>query len=353
VTAPPRNSFSYALSPREQSALTRILREGNYRPIPVEHTQIAAETEDCKIALYKSGKCLVQGKAAADFVTFVLEPLVLQRVGLGYEEVLDPNAFQPHIGVDESGKGDFFGPLVIAAAYADRDLTRAMQEMGVRDSKTIASDKRIFEISGQLRRLLGRRFSTVRIGPAAYNRLYARMRNINSILAWGHARAIENLLDAVPGCPRAVSDQFGSKWQVERALMKKGRGLTLVQRHRAESDLAVAAASILARSTFLGALRTLADQYRVPCPKGVSSAVQDCAAELIRKHGPRILLETSKCHFKTTDEVLRKTGHRRADLGPEGQAVSKPPSGGRWHRREEADAAQPASEPPSESPVAQ
>ena len=81
--------------------------------------------------LYSSGKCLVQGKGAFDFVQFVLEPLVLGEVQTGYDEVLSPEMFEPHMGVDESGKGDFFGPLVICAVYADRELATKFQEMGV------------------------------------------------------------------------------------------------------------------------------------------------------------------------------------------------------------------------------
>jgi len=198
---------------------------------------------------------------------------------LGYEAILNPEAIAPHIGVDESGKGDFFGPLVIASAYTDESLSQAMQEMGVRDSKKITSDARMLEIARYLRKLLGDRFSVISIGPAKYNELYTRIRSVNSLLAWGHARAIENLLEKVPACPRAVSDQFGSKEQVKRALLQKGRKIELVQRHRAESDIAVAAASILAREGFLLGLRKLGEQNGIKLPKGASNLVQDAAVD--------------------------------------------------------------------------
>jgi len=319
-----RNSYTYKLSEEQQKILIDIIKHGNFRPVQMEYTRIAADAEDCRIALYTSGKCLVQGKKASDFVLFTLEPLVLAGVGLGYEDVLDPDHSKPHIGIDESGKGDFLGPLVIAGAYIDETLINAMREMDVKDSKNISSDKKAMEMGRDLRKLLGKRFTVIKIGPAAYNRLYYQMRNVNSILAWGHARAIENMLNIIPSCPRAISDQFGSKEQVKRALMKKGQQIELVQRHKAESDLAVAAASILAREGFLRAMKDMEMHYKVKFHKGASPAVIEAGIDLGKKYGPKILLETAKCHFKTTDKVLKELQTGRSALGPEGNVVSKP-----------------------------
>jgi len=319
-----KNTFSFTLTAPQQELLKQILTTGNYDPLSVPHTQIAMSTRDCVIALYKSGKCVVQGKGAADFVMFILEPQVILTAQMGYEDILNPENIQPHMGVDESGKGDFFGPLVIAAAYVDEALAPAMREMNVRDSKRITSDSKALEMGNALRRLLGNRYALVKIGPQAYNRLYSKMRSVNTILAWGHARAIENLLVPLPDCPRAISDQFGSKSQVERALMQKGRKIQLVQRHKAESDLAVAAASILAREGFLRALKDYETKYSTPFPKGASEMVQTAAVQLITKTGnPQILIEVAKCHFKTTDEVLGRVGKKRDVLGADGQAISK------------------------------
>lgn len=319
-----KTSFSFTLSKAEQSALLGILRQGNYRPATVPYTLIAVTGDDCGINLYTSGKCLIQGKGAEEFISFVMEPMVLKRAGLGYEDILDPAVSRPHMGVDESGKGDFFGPIVIAAAYVDAELVAAMREMNVRDSKTITSDSKALDMGRDLRRLLGRRFSVVKIGPHAYNRLYAKMRNVNTLLAWGHARAIENLLEHVPDCPRAISDQFGKKEQVERALMKKGRTIELIQQPRAEADIAVAAASVIAREMFLRSLFEMKERYQHTFPKGASEQVRHAAVELARRHTPRILVETAKCHFKTADQVLAALGADRGVLGPDGQAVSKP-----------------------------
>jgi len=303
----------------------------------VEYARVAVKTDSCSITLYQSGKCVVQGKGAEDFVLFVLEPHVLQSAALGYEDTLDPQASSPHMGVDESGKGDFFGPIVIAAAYVDPALTEKMRAMDVKDSKNISSDNKALGMGRELRKLLGRRFSVVKIGPAAYNRLYAKMRNVNTLLGWAHARAIENLLEVVPNCPRAVSDQFGKKEQVEKALMKKGQKIELVQMHKAESDIAVAAASVIARDLYLRSLLDLKKEFEMEFPKGASAGVREVAARLVKAKGPQVLLETAKCHFKTTDAVLEAAGHTRGELGPEGQVVSRPVRGN-FRRKKKKDA---------------
>lgn len=307
-----KTSFTIPLSPAQMETAARILASGNYRARSVPYALAAAEAEDCSIVLYESGKCVVQGKGAEDWVLFTLEPLVLQEARLGYEDVHDPSSTQPHMGVDESGKGDFFGPLVISAAYVDPAIAEDLRRLDVRDSKTISSDKVARDKAEKIRERLGQRFSMVVIGPAAYNRLHGTMGTVNKILAWGHARAIEDLLERVPDCPRALSDQFGPTRQIEAALLKRGRAIKLEQRPKAESDIAVAAASILARAGFLAAMDKLSKQYDVLLPKGASDRVKAAAVELVKRHGGHALLDSAKCHFKTTDEVLASAGTTRA-----------------------------------------
>jgi ribonuclease HIII len=265
----------------------------------------------------------VQGKGAEEWVQFVLEPQILQQVVIGYDDVLDPSASKPHIGVDESGKGDFFGPIVIAAVYTDEPITRMLREMEVRDSKRITSDKKAAGMAADLRKALGGKFNIVTIGPAAYNRLYSSMKNVNRLLAWGHARAIENMLDKVPECPRALSDQFGPTHRIERALLKRGRKIKLEQRPKAESDPAVAAASILARAAFIAALERMEEKYDTEFPKGASAKVREKAVSLVKQQGPLILHEVAKCHFKTTDQVLAAAGFDRTALQSDNPAETE------------------------------
>ena len=300
-----RTSYTCTLDADKIARMKRDLEARGYmfRDLPYAHFAAEHRGEKVNVAMYTSGKLVVQGKGTTDFVQFYLEPQLLGEARLGYEHILDPTMLEPRIGVDESGKGDFFGPLVIAGAFLDEAAAQNMMEIGVRDSKLIKSDARIAEIAKQIRTTSGCVTDVVAIGPEKYNELHARMHNVNDILGWGHARVIENLLGRVDS-PKAISDQFGNKKIIERALMARGRKIKLVQRHKAESDLAVAAASIIARDEFVVRLRRLGKEYGVTLPKGASAAVQEAGRELVAKHGRDALGKVAKTHFRTTQKVL-------------------------------------------------
>jgi ribonuclease HIII len=235
---------------------------------------------------------------------------VLKEARVGYEGVLDPGLLLARLGVDESGKGDFFGPLCVAGVYANERVIKEWKEAGIRDSKCISSDKRIKDLAKLILETSGCVSSVVPIGNEAYNRLYAKMRSVNAILAWGHARVIENLMGQRhrmnPPPMRAISDQFASsKETVAKALMGLGRGIELVQRHKAEEDIVVAAASILARNEFVTRLEGLEKEYGVALPKGASAAVDVAATEFVEQHGVEGLRRVAKMHFRT---ALRAQG---------------------------------------------
>jgi ribonuclease HIII len=203
------------------------------------------------------------------------------------------------IGTDESGKGDYFGPLVVAGVYLDETLLPPLKSLGVKDSKKL-SDRAVLAMDKPIRSICPH--SVVAIGPVKYNFLYQKIKNLNRLLAWGHARVIENLLEKKP-CSRVITDQFGDERFVLDALMKKGKEVTLEQRHKAEDDPAVAAASILARAEFLRRLDELSQKIGVTLPKGASSVVEAIAHQLIEKKGIKMLGEVAKLHFKTTSKL--------------------------------------------------
>lgn len=313
-----QNSHTIKLTAGQQERLIRLLQNPKYKTVEVPHTRIAVATENCRVNLYKSGKCLIQGKGAEDWITFVLEPEITGEARLGYDDVYDPESIQPHMGIDESGKGDLFGPLVISAVYTDEETVATLKEIGARDSKRISSDRVALRLAADIRKQLEGKYTLVTLGPEAYNRMYASMKNVNRVLAWGHARAIENLLEKVPGCPRALSDKFGPTHRIKSALMKHGKKIKMDQRTKAESDPAVAAASILARAGFLNGLRTLEKEFGIETiPKGCSAKVKQIATELVAHKGPAVLTQTCKCHFRTTDRVLAANGYTRNDLRKE------------------------------------
>ncbi len=212
----------------------------------------------------------------------------------------DPTA-AARVGTDESGKGDYFGPLVVAAVCvrgpADEEF---LKRLGVRDSKKI-SDGRVVKLAAAITKELP--YTRVAIGPTRYNELYDKIGNLNRLLAWAHARALENILAEVPTVARAITDKFGDESYVRRALMKRGRTVELIQKVRAEEDLAVAAASVVARAEFLRRLAALAQKVGLPLPKGASAAVEDAARLIVRAKGRPVLRTVAKVHFKTTSRL--------------------------------------------------
>ena len=334
-----QSTYTYELTEEQQNVLLLIMEGGNYRKRTVPYSLMSIEGDGFNCTLYakeKHGrrKCCIQGGKAEDFVLFVLEPQVLGAATLGYENVLDPDRDKAHGGSDESGKGDYFGPLVVACCYVDETLATSLREMGVKDCKQM-SDKSVLAVGAKIRHLLGpKRWAFVKIGPAAYNRLYAKIRNINRLLAWAHGTCIESLLEKQPSCPKVVVDQFApTETVIKRALKTRGRRIVVDQHHKAESDIAVAAASVVARELFLRDLVAALPDYGLAAateenpvgaiPKGSSDPrIRELAEACVRRNGPEWILNHCKAHFQTTDKVLAACGKSRADLPPEGQVTS-------------------------------
>ena len=298
------NSYTHLLTKEQAAKLRVLLREGGFEFSPKEWTIFFAQKNKLSVAVYEKGpKVLVQGRGVEEFVQFELEPKILGEAKLGYEEVHSPEMFEPHFGVDESGKGDFFGPLVIAGVYVDSGIARKFLDAGVVDSKRIGSDARIRALADTIRKNSLGLVETVLIGPAKYNELYEKFSNLNRLLGWGHARVIENLLSKKPACLRSLSDQFADARVINASLLKHGRKIVIEQRPRAESDIAVAAASIIAREAFINWLERKTKELGLRLDRGVSSTVKDSARKLVEKNGPDALREVAKVHFRTAHEI--------------------------------------------------
>jgi ribonuclease HIII len=226
-------------------------------------------------------------------------PVARKVAGTTIEPVLE--GVECWAGSDESGKGDYFGPLVVAAVVVTRENWRTLEALGVRDSKGL-TDTRARSLAGELRDAFPNRVVTIL--PAAYNRLWEQMGSVNRVLAWAHARAFEDVLEQAPEATSVVADQFGDEQLIRGALFRRGRDVRLVQMHRAERDPAVAAASLLARAEFPRRLEALGRAQGVRLPKGASPAVEAAARTLVAARGPDVLTEVAKRHFKTTQRVL-------------------------------------------------
>jgi ribonuclease HIII len=298
------NSYTHGLTNEEVTKLRALLDELGFEFSSKDYTIFFGQKNKLSVAVYEKGpKVLVQGKGVEEFVQFELEPKILGEAKLGYEEVHAPEMFEPHFGVDESGKGDFFGPLVIAGVYVDHGIARKLIDAGVQDSKRIGSDARIRALADAIRKTSMGLIEVVSIGPAKYNELYEKFGNLNKLLAWGHARVIENLLAKKPDCPRSLSDQFADARLIEQSLLRRGQKIEIQQRPRAESDVAVAAASILAREAFINWLDREGKKLGVRLERGVSPAVKIAAGKIGKEQGPAVLRQVAKVHFRTAHEV--------------------------------------------------
>lgn len=220
----------------------------------------------------------------------------------GFECV--PDFDNKWIGLDESGKGDFFGPLVVAAVMVDGQTAERLTGAGVKDSKTL-SDEKNRALAERIREECAGRFVELIWMPPAYNAMYSNYnsagKNLNHLLAHSHARALESLL-AQESARFALADQFAHERFIEAELMEKGQKITLVQMHRAERNVAVAAASILARDKFLTGMAELSEEFATRLPKGAVHVVE-VARDLAARYGKAALRQVCKLHFKTFEQI--------------------------------------------------
>lgn len=273
-----------------------------WAPYKVQYARFAYKSRDTNIVFYESGKLVIQGKGTEDFVTFVLEPEITGVAKMGYEAVEHPEWFTLHAGVDESGKGDLFGPLVSACVIADGDAVREWMEKGLKESKQITSDTAVLAAAKMVKNTKNVVVKVSYFGMEKYNALYIKFgRNLNKMLAWMHATAIDNALE-VRHAPWGMLDQFTKQPLVQRLV--KTENFDLKMRTKAEEDPVVAAASVVARATYVYAMRTLSGDAGFQLKKGASAEVKKQAVEIVRKFGAGDLKKFAKLHFKTAAEAI-------------------------------------------------
>lgn len=304
---PPRlASYTIALSDQQMEKLEHLCGEKAYGYSDVPHARFAFKSKPDRVNLvaYESGKLVVQGKGTEDFVRDYLEAQITGDPRLGYDEVHHPEWFEPHAGLDEAGKGDLFGPLIVACVVADGEAVREWRQAGVRDSKQL-TDRSLLKLEKVVRKRSSTVVKYAFCGMEKYNELMAKPgANLNRLLAWLHARALEQAL-----LSRRVAwgllDQFSRQPLVQGYL--KDKSFDLRMRTRAESDPVVAAASICARAEFLRRLDSLGQAIAETLPRGSGSPAREKAEELVRKKGPASLQRVAKIHFSTARKILQKT----------------------------------------------
>lgn len=268
----------------------------------VAHAQFAYKGDGVNLVAYTSGKLVVQGKKTEDWVTYVLEPEITGTPELGYDDVHHPEWFEPHAGLDESGKGDLFGPLTTACVIADRGMVEAWREAGIQDSKKISSDRAILKLDKLICETRGVVVKRMSFSMAKYNELYGKFgNNLNRLLAWMHARCLEAALNE-RHVPWGMLDQFSKQPMVQRLLRRKDFELRM--QTRAEADPVVAAASIAARAEYVRRMAVLSKDFGEPLLKGASAKVKAQGKAIVQKFGSQRLGDFAKLHFRTSSEIL-------------------------------------------------
>lgn len=314
-----QQTISKKISTDRKEELHDILTELGFEFRQLAHAHWQARGDGAVVSFYKSGKLVIQGKRATGIAETLqiikdhhgdtAQPSSAERKpsqSSAQGPYADAIAKQPSprpsrwIGIDEAGKGDYFGPLVTSAALVTSEQLGWLYELGIGDSKRIP-DGRILKLDHLLRKPIPH--DTVMLMPETYNRLYGKMNNLNRLLAWAHATAAADVLEKEPA-ELIISDQFSKSSLVQDALEQKDVTTRFTQRTRAEDDPAVAVASIFARAAFLRGIRSLSRQASVKLPLGANSPVIGAGKKLVAKHGEDALEEYAKTHFKTTKKVL-------------------------------------------------
>ncbi|MEM3038600.1 MAG: ribonuclease HIII [Thermoplasmata archaeon] len=294
----------YTLEKDRFEEFKRHLKKLGFKFESRPHQVFLARYDKFTVNLYESGKITFGG---SDKIINEVEWFLRNRLGAKPSGSPQGIGFEgkTRIGTDEAGKGDFFGPLVVAGVLVTPDTESMLMSTGVRDSKLVRSEQSISKIAGAIKRLLGKDgYDIVSIHPARYNELYEKLGNLNSMLGWAHARAIENLLRKNEDCRLAIADQFGNEEYIRKALMSNGKKIELIQAHKGERDSAVAAASIVARDRFLFAIRKLSEEFDVEFPRGSGDKARYVAGRFIEEYGKEALRKVAKLHFSLSNELL-------------------------------------------------
>jgi ribonuclease HIII len=273
--------------------LTEIQRQ-NYH---YEFSVIKAK-EKVKLQVYfgkKGAKTILQGDQTSSLYLELYKKFNSDLFQLETEHLSEPSCY---IGTDESGKGDYFGPLIIAGVLVDEANAKLLKSIGVKDSKEL-SESSIKKISSEIKRNQDIKSNVISINPKKYNELYSRVGNVNRILGWAHAKVIENLLEKHK-VEEAISDKFGDEKYIYTSLQERGKKITLHQVTKAEKYTAVAAASILARDRFISWFNHEKAKLGFELPKGASESCEAAALKVMSKIGNHSLKDFAKLHFKNT-----------------------------------------------------
>lgn len=285
-------SIKVDMGSRERVYESFLQKGFNDAPVSNEYMVWKVVGSGVTAVLYSSGKLVVQGSGVG---------VMLIEMGL----LSEPASFEEHIGVDEVGKGDYFGPMIVVACFVSEGDLDLLKSLGVADSKKL-SDKKILEIGDVLIKNLS--YKEIVVSPSEYERLRNEMGNVSVVLAYNHVKAVEGLVSTLEGkgivCESVVFDQFSKrKDRLESEMKRAGLKMKISQFHKGESDVAVAAASVIARYLFLKEWESMEAAYDFVFPKGASEVI-DAGREFVGRYGQEELSKVAKVSFRTTGQIL-------------------------------------------------
>ncbi len=264
-----------------------------------------AQEEDTVITLYESGKAMFQGTSAD--VDAAMWGTVLDNTKEKKEEQKKKDQKYHNcssVGSDEVGTGDYFGPIVVTAAYVKKEDVERLEKLGVGDSKKI-TDEKIKKITPELIKIV--KYRSMILTNKEYNEKYTKDINMNKIKAILHNKVLYQLMtEEKPDIDYIVVDEFAR----EKRYYEYLEGIPNIQRNitfmtKAEDkNLAVASASIISRYIFLKEFDKLCDSIHIPLPKGAGRDVDEIGEEVVEKYGEEKLKEIAKYNFKNTDRIL-------------------------------------------------
>lgn len=266
----------------------------------------AAKVTDTSITGYKSGKILFQGAGAEREANRWSSELIKPKVSAAKGDTLPPGFFQTSvIGSDETGTGDFFGPMTVAACFVSTDQIELIHELGVKDSKML-TDPLMRKIAPDLKEVLT--YSILTLGNEKYNKVQAKGWSQGKIKALLHNQALKHVLNKMtPQKPDYILiDQFAERGiyynhiKMEKEIIREN---VLFSTKAEQLHVAVAAASILARVAFLEEMDRLSLDAGVTLPKGAGSKVDEVAAKIMLSKGEDYLSTITKKHFANTGKA--------------------------------------------------
>ncbi|MCA9527379.1 MAG: ribonuclease HIII [Myxococcales bacterium] len=292
-------TFTLKLPAADAPAIRAFLAEHDFEFAEAPHAFWTARGPEVIATFYQSGKLLLQGKEADTWRGLLGDVTADARP---YHRALQQHPKPPPacwIGSDEAGKGDYFGPMVVAGVAVQRERLELLHALGIDDSKAIA-DARLPEMEQAILALGPTQ--VIVITPPRYNALHAQMGSVNRMLAWAHGKVIEGLLEATDA-DWVLIDRFAEEAVIRRGLGPLGREARVAMRPRAEEDPAVAAASILARCAYLRGLKSLSRRFGVHLHPGAGAPTLASGREFLARHGRAALDEVAKVHFATTEQI--------------------------------------------------